>query len=148
MNGQAGSEPKLIFPGLAGFYAAVSDLWYPMIRVAAGASLLFHGWGKIAAGQFTVAQSLVKYGIGPAEPLGHIVVILETIGAVCVILGLATRFFAAGIAIEMAVIAFVVKMSLGFAQMELFVMFGVIFFAIALRGGGPYSLDRMIGKEL
>ncbi len=80
--------------------------------------------------------------------MGHIVVILETIGAVCVILGLATRFFAAGIAIEMAVIAFVVKGSLGFAQMELFVMFGIIFFAIALRGGGPYSLDRMIGKEL
>ena len=138
MDGRASSEPKLIFPGLGGFYAAVSDLWYPMIRVAAGGSLLFHGWGKIAAGQFTVAPSLIKYGIGPAEPLGHIVVIL----------GLATRFFAAGIAIEMAVIAFVVKMSLGFAQMELFVMFGVIFFAIALRGGGPYSLDRMIGKEL
>ena len=148
MNGRASSEPKLIFPGLAGFYSAVSDLWYPMIRIAAGGSLLFHGWGKLAAGQFTIAPSLVKYGIGPAEPLGHIVVILETIGAVCIILGLATRFFAAAIAIEMAVIAFVVKGSLGFAQMELFVLFGVIFFAIALRGGGPYSLDRMIGKEL
>ena len=48
----------------------------------------------------------------------------------------------------MAVIAFVVKGSLGFAQMELFILFGIIFFAIALRGGGPYSLDRMIGKEL
>ncbi len=67
MNGQASSEPKLIFPGLAGFYDAVSDLWYPMIRIAAGGSLLFHGWGKIAAGQFTVAPSLVKYGIGPAD---------------------------------------------------------------------------------
>jgi putative oxidoreductase len=148
MNGRASGEPKLIFPGLAGFYSAVSDLWYPMIRIAAGGSLLFHGWGKLAAGQFTIAPSLVKYGIGPAEPLGHIVVILETIGAVCIILGLATRFFAAAIAIEMAVIAFVVKGSLGFAQMELFVLFGIIFFAIALRGGGPYSLDRMIGKEL
>ena len=41
MNGRAGSEPKLLFPGLAGFYAAVSDLWYPMIRVAAGGFLLF-----------------------------------------------------------------------------------------------------------
>jgi putative oxidoreductase len=25
---------------------------------------------------------------------------------------------------------------------------GLIMFAIALRGGGPYSLDRRIGKEL
>src|SRR6266550_2810982 len=37
MNGKG--EPKLIFPGLAGFYAAVSDLWYPMIRFAIGAIL-------------------------------------------------------------------------------------------------------------
>ncbi len=27
-------------------------------------------------------------------------------------------------------------------------MWGLIMFAIALRGGGPYSLDRKIGKEL
>ncbi len=32
--------------------------------------------------------------------------------------------------------------------MELAIMFGVVFFAIALRGGGPYSLDRAMGKEL
>ncbi len=29
-------DPKLIFPGLAGFYAAVSDLWFPMIRITVG----------------------------------------------------------------------------------------------------------------
>lgn len=148
MNGRAGSEPKLIIPGLAGFYAAVSDLWYPMIRVIFGASLLFHGWGKVAAGQFTVGPGLAKYGIEPSGPLGYVVVILETIGALCVMLGLGTRVFAAGLAIEMAVIAFKVKMPLGYTQMELFVLFGIVFFAIALRGGGPYSLDRTIGKEL
>ena len=27
-------------------------------------------------------------------------------------------------------------------------LWGLIFFAIALRGGGPYSLDRKIGWEL
>jgi uncharacterized membrane protein YphA (DoxX/SURF4 family) len=41
-------EPKLIFPGLARFYAAVSDLWYPMIRFAIGAILFMHGYAKIA----------------------------------------------------------------------------------------------------
>lgn len=56
--------------------------------------------------------------------------------------------FAAGIAIEMAVIAFVAKAPLGFGQMELFLLWGTVMFAIALRGGGPYSIDRAIGKEL
>jgi putative oxidoreductase len=148
MFGRTVNEPKLHFPGLAGFYATVSDLWYPMIRVIFGASLLFHGWGKVAAGQFTIAPTLAKYGIEPSTPLGYVVVVIETIGALCIILGLGTRFFAAAAAIEMAVIAFKVKMSLGFGQMELFVLFGIVFFAIALRGGGPYSLDRVIGKEL
>ena len=92
--------------------------------------------------------SLTRYGIVPATPLGYVVVFLETIGSFCVILGLGTRFFAAGIAIEMAVIAFVAKAPGGFAQMEMFILFGIVFFAIALRGGGPYSLDRLIGKEL
>jgi len=50
MFGRAGNEPKLLFPGLAGFYAAVSDLWYPMIRTAAGGFFLYHGWGKLMGG--------------------------------------------------------------------------------------------------
>jgi len=145
---RAGSEPKLIFPGLAGFYASVADLWYPMIRIAAGSFLFVHGWGKLAAGQFTIAPTLAKYGIEPSGPLGYVVVFNETIGALCVLLGLGTRFFAAAIAIEMAVIAFVAKRPLGFGQMELFLLTGIVFFAIALRGGGPYSLDRKIGTEL
>ena len=40
MAGLTSSEPKLLFPGLAGFYAAVSDLWYPLIR-ADGRRLLY-----------------------------------------------------------------------------------------------------------
>ena len=36
-------EPKLLFPGLASFYAVdVSDLWYPMVRVGIGGILFMH----------------------------------------------------------------------------------------------------------
>ena len=79
-------------------------------------------------------------------------VVLETIGAVCVMLGLLTRIFAAGLAIEMAVIAFYVHPPWGVAPatspFQLVLTWGLIFLAIALRGGGPYSLDRTIGWEL
>jgi putative oxidoreductase len=148
MFGQAGSAPKLLFPGLAGFYATVSDLWYPMIRVIAGGFLLYHGWGKLMAGVAPVAAGLTKYGIEPHTPLAYVVIFLETVGAICIIVGLFTRVFAPAIAIEMAIIAFVVKMPLGFGQMEWFLLWGIVIFAIALRGGGPYSLDHVIGKEL
>lgn len=148
MLGRAGSEPKLIFPGLAGFYASVSDLWYPLIRIAAGGFLLYHGWGKLLGGVTPVASTMSRIGVAPPTLFACVVIFLETVGAIAIILGLATRFFAAAIAIEMAIIAFVAQLPNGFARMELFVFWGIVFFAIALRGGGPYSLDRKIGKEL
>lgn len=148
MSARAGSEPKLLFPGLSSFYASVADLWYPMIRFAAGAFLFYHGWGKLFTGVAPVAAGLAKYHIEPSLPAAYVVIFLETVGAICVAFGLFTRFFATGIAIEMAVIAFVAKAPLGFGQMELFLMWGILMFAIALRGGGPYSVDRAIGKEL
>jgi putative oxidoreductase len=76
----------------------------------------------------------------------------ETIGAVCIVLGRFTRFFAASIAIELAVALWIVHYAKGFGVSaggyEYVLMWGIIMFAIALRGGGPYSLDRVIGKEL
>ncbi|HKS83857.1 MAG TPA: DoxX family protein [Pseudolabrys sp.] len=148
MTARAGSEPKLLLPGLSDFYASVADLWYPMIRFVAGAFLLYHGLGKLLGGAGPVIAAMAKYHIEPSVPAAYIVIFLETVGALCVALGLFTRFFAAGIAIEMAVIAFVAKAPLGFGQMELFLLWGTVMFAIALRGGGPYSIDRAIGKEL
>jgi putative oxidoreductase len=73
---------------------------------------------------------------------------LETVGAACIIVGLFTRFFAAALAIEMAVITFIYMPPQGWFRMEPTFIWGVLFLAIALRGGGPYSVDRVIGKEL
>ena len=148
MNGRAGSEPKLLFPGLAGFYAAVSDLWYPLIRIVAGGCLIYHGWAKLQTGITPIAAGMAKNGFVPGIAFGYAAMFLETVGAVCIVLGLFTRFFAAAIAIEMALITFVVQMPNGFGRMELPFIWGLIMLAIALRGGGPYSLDRKIGTEL
>jgi putative oxidoreductase len=77
---------------------------------------------------------------------------LETVGAICIILGLFTRFFAAALAIELGIAFLVVHMPKGFAAAqggyEYVLLLGVVLLAIAIRGGGPYSLDRVIGKEL
>lgn len=148
MDERTDHEPKLVFPALAGLYAAVSDFWYPLIRVAAGGFLLYHGWGKLMTGAAPVTAAMAKNGIEPHTPAAYIVIFLETIGALAIILGLFTRVFAAAIAIEMAVIAFVVQRPQGFGRMELFLLWGIVLFAISLRGGGPYSLDRRIGKEI
>lgn len=146
MDGRAANEPKLLFPGLAGFYASVSDLWYPMIRITVGACLFVHGWGKLHTGIGDITASMAS--LVPSAGFAAAAMFLETVGAACVVLGLFTRFFAAAIAIEMAIICFFFMMPHGYNRMEPTLIWGILFFAIALRGGGPYSLDRVIGKEL
>ena len=78
--------------------------------------------------------------------------VLETVGAACIVLGLFTRFFAAALAIELAIAFLVVHLAAGFpvgkGGYEYVLLLGIVLFAIAIRGGGPYSVDRMIGKEL
>jgi putative oxidoreductase len=143
-------EPEPFFPALAPFYASVSDLWYPLIRVTVGAILLQHGWIKVThAGVGGVTSFMAKSGFVPAEPFAIAAMFLETVGAACIVLGLLTRVFAAAIAVEMAIITFTIMLPRGgFADMQYTLMWGIIMFAIALRGGGPYSLDRAIGKEI
>jgi putative oxidoreductase len=146
------SEPRLLFPQLQTFYDRVQPLSWLLVRLAAGFIILPHGIPKLMTGiEATANMALVRRGIAPAYPLAIILILLETVGGLCVAVGLFTRFFAAAIAIEMAVIVYH-HLGGGFGWTnrgyEYPLMWGLIMLAIALRGGGPYSLDRRIGKEL
>lgn len=145
------AEPKLLIPQLKPFYDVVEPLTWPLIRITVGLMLLPHGIPKLLAGvAATAAMALAKRGIGPAEPLAILLIILETVGGLCVALGLFTRFFAAAITIEMAVIAYQYWPKFGWTGpgYEYPLMWCLIMLAIVLRGGGPWSLDRKIGRQL
>jgi putative oxidoreductase len=147
----AQGEPKLLIPQLKPFYDAVEPLTWALIRLTVGLMILPHGIPKLMAGvTATAAMALERRGIGAAEPLAVVLIILETVGGLCVALGLFTRFFAAAITIEMAVIAYHHLPKFGWTGpgYEYPLMWGLIMFAVALRGGGPWSLDRKIGKQL
>ena len=150
------SEPRPVIPALAPFYARTRDLSWLVIRLTIGGMLLVHGITKLTTATVAgfAANSLARRGIEPALPLAYVVWFLETVGAVCIILGLFTRFFAAAVAIQFILITFVAHWPAGFGWSrpgggwEYPLLWGLMFFAIALRGGGPYSLDRKIGREL
>jgi putative oxidoreductase len=146
-------QPRLIFPGLAGFYASASDYGYTLVRVTIGLILFVHGWGKLTGpGLEGVTGMFGRMGLGAAGVFALAAIFLETIGALCVAAGLFTRFFAAALAIEMLIALYVAHWAKGFSVSaggyEYVLLLGVVLFAIALRGGGPYSVDRAIGKEL
>jgi len=146
-------EPKLFFAKLEPFHAWVRDISWPIVRLIVGGTILGHGIRKLTEGTFAAfaANSMARRGIDPA--VAYYVYFNETIGATCIILGLFTRFVAALLAIEFAIVTYVVLPN-GYAVTNPaggwsypFIM-GALCFAIALRGGGPYSLDRALGREL
>ena len=144
-------KSRLVIPQLRAFYQWAEPVSWLLIRLTAGLMLIPHGWPKLVMGVSKTAEmALVKRGIGPAEPLAIVIITLETLGGLCVALGLFTRFWAAGIFIEMMVITAVYWPKFGWTGpgYEYTLMWGLIMLAIALRGGGPYSLDRRIGREL
>jgi putative oxidoreductase len=146
-----GTQTKLLIPRLKPFYDFMEPLSWLLIRLTAGLMILPHGIPKLQAGiAATASFALVKRGIAPAEPLAVVLIVLETLGGLCVALGLFTRFFAAAIAIEMSVIAslYIPKFGWTGPGYEYPLMWGLVMLAIALRGGGPWSLDRRIGREL
>ena len=145
------TQPKLLFPQLRRFYDCVEPLSWVLIRITVGLMLIPHGWPKLMMGiNATANMALVKRGIAPAEPLAVALIAIETLGGLCIALGLFTRFWAAAAAIEMTVIVYHHLPKFGWTDRgyEYPLMWGLIMLAIALRGGGPYSLDRRIGKEL
>ncbi len=145
------ANPTLLIPQLKPFYEKVEPLSWLLIRLTAGLMLLPHGIPKLLAGvEATAAMALEKRGIGAAEPLAVVLIVLETLGGACIAAGLFTRFFASAVAIEMAVIAYHHLPKFGWTGpgYEYPMMWGLLMLSIALRGGGPLSLDHKIGKEL
>ncbi len=146
------SATRLIIPALRSFYDWAAEVSWLIIRLTAGLMLLPHGIPKVFDQGIAAfaAAGLARRGIEPSLPLAYVIVFNETIGAVMLAAGLLTRLVAASIAIEMAVIAslYVPKFGWTGPGYEYVLMWGLITFAIALRGGGPYSLDRKLGWEI
>lgn len=146
-------KAKLIFPGLAGFYEAMLPVAGTLLRIIIGIMFLMHVSVKFKIGAAAVAANIMaKNGLEPALLFAYTVMVLETVGGLCLIIGLFTRFFAAALAIEILIALVFVHLPKGYAAggggYEYVLLIGAVCFVIAIRGGGPYSIDRMIGKEL
>ena len=147
------ADPRPMVPALARHYAWMGDVGYLLLRVTAGLMLIPHVMQKFKLGMPTVAANVMaKSGVEPALPAAYLAAGVETIGIVCITLGLLTRVSAALLVIEFLVIMPVHYARAGWPAgaggAEFPFLWFVVLLAILLRGGGPYSVDRKLGWEI
>ncbi len=148
--------PAPIVPALAPVAEALSPLAEPMVRVAAGLMLVPHGAQKLfgwfgghgidATGQFFA----VKLGLPASFAL--LAGLIEFAGGIALAAGLATRPVAALVTGLMAVAVVQVHLGNGFfwtqGGFEYPLLWGLVALSFVLRGGGRYSVDALIGREV
>jgi len=145
-------RPKLVLPFVAPLYEGLKPYADALVRVSLGAILMPHGFEKLfldAAARTARNPVLQVFG----DPLAGAYFIggVEFFGGLLLVLGLFTRFAAAAIVIQMAVISFLVlwpNWFWGNRGMEFALFMGLIALSILIRGAGRYSLDHKIGREL
>ncbi len=151
-DNQTVAPPRLFIPALGGIYERLEPYHWTLVRVTAGLMLVPHGWMKIFGGGIEgLAGYLGKLGLEPAYPLALYIALLELVGGILLALGLFTRLVAVLVIGFMAVSAFYVHGPYGFLWInrgfEYPLFWGLVCAAIAIRGGGPRSLDAKIGRE-
>ncbi len=152
----AEATQRLYVPALGGIYSAVSEFAEPILRIALGGVLIPHGCQKLfglfgGMGLSGNAALFDRLGYNPGMFWGTLVGCTEFIGGILLVLGLFTRFAAAAVVIFM-IVALKFTSAKGFfwsnGGMEYPLLIGICALFFLIRGGGPYSLDRMIGREL
>jgi len=143
--------PKLLVPQLGRLYGIFAPYTELLIRLIAGGSLAFHGYqilGNIeGAGRF-----FESVGFEDGLLWAWVVGILEFVCGLCLAAGLFTRLAAGPILGFLLVAIFTYHIDFGYnweaRGIEYPLFWAIVVFHFLVRGGGAWSLDRLIGREI
>jgi putative oxidoreductase len=109
------------------------------MRLAVGGVFLMHGIAKFERGIGATAHMLSGVGFPFASIFAVILMTIETIGAICVLLGILTRAWAAVMAVVMVVAIVAVKIpGHGNFELEALLLAGAV--TLVALGDGPLSV--------
>lgn len=144
------AQPRLIIPALGRIYSAIQPIVEPLLRLATGALLVPHGYGKATGGLAGTGEWLTSLGYSNGPLLATLIMLVELVAGTCIAVGFLTRpaAFAAMLFLLCAVqhhSANGIFWSDGGFEYPLLWAIACFFFVI--RGGGRLSIDRAIGRE-
>jgi putative oxidoreductase len=138
---------KKIIPRLV-WYGPFEPFAFAFIRFCTGAILLTHGVSRLFYGGSIAELGVLRGSLSPSA-----VGLFELVGGAMIALGLLTRPVALLFGLEWLAIAVAVPVKPGTswimlsASLHYPAMVAGICVAFLMRGGGRYSLDRLIGRE-
>ena len=148
------SQAKPIVPALAPIQQALSPLVEPALRIATGLLLVPHGAQKLFGafggyGLEATSQFFVSIGYPASAALA--VGLTEFVGGLLLAAGLLTRV-AAGFIAGFLFIAALFHSANGYfwndGGFEYPLLWGLLALGFDIRGGGRFSVDRLIGREI
>lgn len=145
-----------VIPAFAPLYSAFSPLADMLVRAAAGLFLVPHGaqklfgwfggYGLDATGQFFATK------LGLPASLALVAGTIEVFGGLALAFGFATRIAAALVFGLMAVAVVQVHLGAGFfwtsGGYEYPLLWAIVALSFVVKGGGRYSVDAAIGREI
>ena len=127
----------------------MQDILKLLLRLAFGGLMLLHGIPKVTK-LFSTPFAEIRF----ADPLGFgsgisliLTVIAELLFATFVLIGLRTRYATFPLIFTMAVAALVVHAGDPLKDREMALLYLTGYIAIAMLGGGKYSVDSLLGKS-
>ena len=119
-----------------------------LLRIAVGTIFVLHGKQKLFGMGFAgVTGAFTHMGVPLPGVMGPFVALLEFFGGIALIVGLLTRLFALGFAIDMLVAILLVQLKNGFSHYELEFLLCVSSAALLFMGGGEFSIDSLLGRR-
>jgi len=146
------ADTKLLIPLFGHIYNLFRPVTEPLIRLMAGGSLAFHGYQILFGNIEGAGRFFESVGFEDGLLWAWVVGILELVCGVCLALGLFTRLAAGPILVFLVVAIVTYHWDLGYnwesRGIEYPLFWALVVFHFLVRGGGPWSLDRWIGREI
>lgn len=146
------AAPKLIIPPLGRIYDALWPVTEPLIRLMAGGSLAYHGYQILFGNIEGAARFFESVGFEHGLLWAYVVGVLELVCGLCLAFGLFTRVAAGPILVFLVVAIVIYHWDFGYnwesRGIEFPLFWALVVLHFLVRGGGPWSVDALIGREI
>ena len=148
----ADNSPKLLIPAFGRLYALFAPITGPLIRLIAGGSLAFHGYQILFGNIEGAGRFFESVGFEDGLLWAWIVGILEFVCGLLLAIGFLTRLAAGPIIVFMIVAIVTYHWENGYnweaRGIEYPLFWAIVVLHFLVRGGGRWSVDGLIGREI